>query len=115
MNIVRRLAEAQGHDTNCDVNDHWTDKPCNCGHAELLEALDERAGRLRDDGWWIIQFDDPDHDLEVYSDEKAARRVFAERLMSWSCNLFTQVAGEFPDGTRIQGTPADAIQPKDWS
>lgn len=55
FNELRAAIEAQGHDTNCDINDHWSDKPCNCGHAAVLTALTtlehehaERERRLRE-------------------------------------------------------------------
>ena len=45
---LRRAAEVQGHDTNCDVNDHWQDKPCNCGHVVWLTTLDAAEAHLRE-------------------------------------------------------------------
>jgi len=37
---------------------------------------------------WAILYEDPDHKAELFTDEIAARNVFGERKLSWSCHLF---------------------------
>ena len=40
---------------------------------------------------WVIIYDDPDHPLEMFTDETSARETFAARLVALSCNLFHRV------------------------
>jgi len=42
--------------------------------------------------WWAIIYEDADRKPELFSDEEAARRAFAERLVAWSCHLFRRVS-----------------------
>lgn len=39
--------------------------------------------------WWLIYYEDASCTPEVFNDEKAARRTFEMRQVSWTCHLFS--------------------------
>ncbi len=41
--------------------------------------------------YWLIYFEDSERDVEVYTDEAIAMRVFEERSLNWNCILFVSV------------------------
>lgn len=56
--------------------------------SEAEETLREMGS---EGSYWIIQFEDADRDIEVFTDEISARKRYAQCQLSWNCRLFKQI------------------------
>ena len=83
----KALPEQPIHRQNCAV---FQDEPCNCG-LEWKVPVTPRVATAGGGDWWLIRYDDADITPEVITGEEIARQVFADRLLTWNCQLFKMV------------------------
>lgn len=67
---------------------------CNSLNEDERKELREYAHGIYSDQpkFWAIVYEDADVDVELFTNEKIARKVFEDRKINWTCHLFKKIS-----------------------